>query len=248
MSAATENVSYIRQTNILDPDVAAATRIVIAGCGTVGSNCAEALARAGFKQFHLIDMDVVEAHNLPSQAFTIEQLNMNKAEAVAANLPTFADDLDLEVQSHQLDGGEQFEADVLISAVDSMKMRKLLFELSAKTNPRIELFVDVRMGGNQMEAYAFNPHDERRAKQYEGTLYSDEEAEPIECGGRTFSPVGAMTGAFVTQFVTKHLREGDHPPYNTKFDFNRFDLIPIGLPKLEDTPNEPDTAGSASAT
>lgn len=234
MADATENVSYGRQTLILSPEKAAETHITIAGCGTVGSNAATQLARAGFKRFHLIDMDVVEPHNLPSQAFPIEALGKNKAEALAEELTRFSDGLEIEVQTFELMGGEQFKDGILVSCVDSMEMRKLLFDLSAKGNRAISLWMDYRMGGNTLKAYAFIPSDERRCGQYEKTLYSAEEAEPVECGGRTFAPVGALSGAFVTQMVTKHLRDGDNPPYYTEMDFDRFSIASVGLPKLED--------------
>lgn len=234
MSVATENVSYIRQNLILDPALAAQTHITIAGCGTVGSNAAVQLARAGFKRFHLVDMDIVEPHNLPSQAFGMDKLGQNKAFSLAEELKQFSEELSISVQDFELMGGEQFEPGVLLSAVDSMEMRKLLFELSAKGNPNISLFMDFRMGANTIKAYAFDPNDERRCGQYEKTLYSAEEAEPLQCGGRTFAPVGALSGAFITQMLTKHLREGDNPPYYLEMDFDRFDVTTIGLPKLED--------------
>lgn len=234
MAVATTNVSYERQARILDPKIAASTHITIAGCGTVGSNAATQLVRAGFKDLHLIDMDVVEAHNLPSQAFPIEALGQNKAVALAAELHRLSDELVLEVQDFELMGGEQFKPGILISCVDSMEMRKLLFDMSAKGNDNISLWMDYRMGGNTLKAYAFVPTDTKRCGQYEKTLYSSDEAEPVECGGRTFAPVGALSGAFITQMVTKHLRANDNPPYYTEMDFDRFDITRIGLPKLED--------------
>ena len=233
MSVATENVSYVRQTEILDPEKAANTFITIAGVGTVGSWAAKLLAAAGYKQFHVIDMDIVEAHNLPSQAFPITALGKNKAEAIAEEMLLISEGLDISVQNYELMGGEQFTPGVLVSAVDSMEMRKLLFELSAKGNTQMDLFIDFRMGGNTLKAYAFNPNDEKRCAQYEKTLYSAEEAEPLACGGRTFAPVGPLAGAFITQYITKHLREGDNPPYYLEMDFNRFSIASIGLPKDE---------------
>lgn len=234
MAAATANVSYGRQTLILNPEVAATTHITIAGCGTVGSNAATQLARAGFKRFHLIDMDVVEPHNLPSQAFPIDALGKNKAIALAEELSRFAEGLEIEVQDFELMGGEQFKSGVLISCVDSMEMRKLLFDLSAKGNREISLWMDYRMGGNTLKAYAFDPTNEKRCGQYEKTLYSAEDAEPVECGGRTFAPVGALSGSFITQMVTKHIRENDNPPYYTEMEFNDFAISAVGLPKTED--------------
>lgn len=234
MTTSTTSVSYMRQSAILDPERAATTHITIAGCGTVGSNAAMQLARAGFKRFHLIDMDQVEPHNLPSQHFDVTDLGANKAAALAEGIVRITDNTQITTQEHELIGGEQFDQGILISAVDSMDMRKMLFEMSAVPNPLIDLFVDFRMGGNEMRAWAFNPQDKRRADQYAKTLHGSEESAEALCGGRTFAPMGALVGAICTQFITKHLRDEDHPPFHLFYDFDRFTSAPIGLPKRED--------------
>lgn len=229
------NVNFMRQDKILNPEKAAETFIVIGGMGTVGSWAAHCLARAGFKKFLLIDFDTVEQHNLPSQAFPIEALGQNKAWAMAAEMERIADNLEIEVRDFALEGGERFSPGILISAVDSMEMRKLLFEHSAKDNRDCELFMDFRMGGNIIKGYAFDPNDKRRQGQYAGTLYSQEEGAALPCGTQTFAPVGPLVGSFITQMVTQHVRDGDHPPYHVDMDFNRFSIIPIGLPKQVET-------------
>ena len=232
MSLATENVSYIRQNRILDPADAANTHITIAGLGTVGSNAAMQLAKAGFKKFHLVDMDDIEPHNLPSQDFGISDIGDNKAEASAIRMHGITDELRVTTQNWEIMGGEIFPPGVLISAVDSMEIRKALFEC-AIMDPLIELFIDFRMGGNYMRAWSFNPQDERRAEQYKQTLHSSAESAEAMCGGRNFAPVGALCGAFATQMVTKHLRTGDHPPFHIDFDFDNFVLTTVGAKPLE---------------
>lgn len=234
MSLTTENVSYERQNKILDPDSARELHTSILGVGTVGSWAATCLVKAGFKNFHLVDLDQVEAHNLPSQAFDVSDLGSDKVDALEVNLAELADDLSITTSSDELLGGEQFNPGVIVCALDSMEMRKNMFELSAKNNPNISLWVDFRMGGNTIKGYAFDPNDTKRIGQYEKTLYSDESASEAPCGGKTFSPVGALVGAFITQILTKHLREGDNSPFYLEMDFDRFDLVALGLPKVEE--------------
>ncbi len=232
MSLTTENVSYERQNKILDPDIARELHTSILGVGTVGSWAATCLVKAGFKNFHMVDMDKVEAHNLPSQAFPTDALESLKVDALAQELDLLADDLEITTSEDELLGGEQFNPGVIICALDSMEMRKTMFELSAKNNPNISLWVDFRMGGNTIKGYAFDPNDAKRIGQYEKTLYSDESASEAPCGGKTFSPVGALVGSFITQIVTKHVRAGDNPPFYLEMDFDRFDLVALGLPKV----------------
>lgn len=223
-------VSYIRQSAILNPQRAEEEHITVLGCGTVGSNAAVQLARAGFKRFHLVDMDVVEEHNIPSQAFRTEYLGHTKTASVGEEIIGVSHE-PLITYGGELYGGEQFKPGVLIAAVDSMEMRKKIFDHSLAG---ITLFMDFRMSGNTLQAWCFDPRDEVRREQYSKTLYSSADTVPAVCGTKTFAPVGALSGAIATQFVTKHLRDGDHPPFYLLVDFDRFNMTPIGLPPEEE--------------
>lgn len=229
-------VSYSRQTAILNPAKAANTHISILGCGTVGSWAATCLQRAGFKRFFLCDMDEVEDVNLPSQAFRVDDIGSNKAVALKNRMCSFRGvigDDDIQVQDWALEGFEQYSTGVILSAVDNMEMRKAIFTNGAKGRTDC-LFIDFRMGGNLLKVWAFDPSDERRCEQYLATLHSTDEAAEMPCGGRTFAPIGPLSGAVATQLVTKWLREDDHPPFHIQMDFDRFQSYPIGLKKDED--------------
>lgn len=225
-------ISYERQSQILSPIKAADTHISVLGCGTVGSWAATCLAKAGFKKFFLCDMDVVEDVNLPSQAFDVDDLGNNKAVMLAEHLFVLGEP-EVRSQNWALDGTEQYETGVILSAVDSMELRKDIFTYGAKGRTDC-LFIDFRMGGNLLKVWAFDPSDERRCSQYESTLHASSDSSPLPCGGRTFSPVGPLAGAVATQLVTKWLRDGDHPPFHIQMDFDRFQSHPIGLKKDDD--------------
>lgn len=229
----TASVAYDRQSSILNPDKAADTHISVLGCGTVGSWAATCLAKSGFKNFFLCDMDVVEDVNLPSQAFTIEDLGKSKVEMTSQHIHRLVDNADVVTQGWALEGFEQYRTGVIISAVDDMEMRKSIFENGAK-GKRDSLFIDFRMGGNLLKVWAFDPSDERRVNQYADTLHSTESASSLPCGGRTFAPVGPLAGSIAVQLVTKWLRDGDHPPFHIQMDFDRFASRAIGLPKTEE--------------
>ncbi|MFQ5874375.1 MAG: ThiF family adenylyltransferase [Dehalococcoidia bacterium] len=66
-----------------EQDRIARTRVLLAGCG-LGSNIAVLAARTGFCHFIVADGDVVETGNLNRQAFRMEHLGQNKAEATAS--------------------------------------------------------------------------------------------------------------------------------------------------------------------
>lgn len=66
------------QLNLLDSHMA------VIGCGGLGANVALALAQAGVGRLELYDDDRVELSNLHRQPFTMDQIGLPKAEALAA--------------------------------------------------------------------------------------------------------------------------------------------------------------------
>lgn len=61
-------------------------RIVMIGCGGLGSECGHGLIRKGIGELHLCDHDIVELSNLSRQKFGEEDLGKNKALCLARNL------------------------------------------------------------------------------------------------------------------------------------------------------------------
>ncbi len=61
-------------------------RVLLIGAGALGSSVAELLVRGGVRSLCLFDGDRVEAGNLVRHTLTLEDLERNKAEAVAARL------------------------------------------------------------------------------------------------------------------------------------------------------------------
>lgn len=58
----------------------------IAGCGGLGSNCAQMLLRTGIEHFVLADFDVVSESNLNRQFFFHDQIGQKKVHALKENL------------------------------------------------------------------------------------------------------------------------------------------------------------------
>lgn len=59
-------------------------KIVIIGCGGLGSTLAQALGTSGIGEIHLVDFDTVSNHNIHRQiAFTLEDEGKNKAQTIA---------------------------------------------------------------------------------------------------------------------------------------------------------------------
>jgi hypothetical protein len=217
----TATISHARQELILDPKVAAAANAAIFGCGTVGSNAANEITRLGVSNIQLFDFDEVEPHNLPSQRFDMRHLGMNKAVAVRDQLVHLTNNggAGVKVYETKVEGPVMVQG-VAVLAVDTMESRRVIFEKVLRPQPAVDLVLDFRMKANLLQCYAFHPKDDR----YESTLFSDEDADPGPCGGRTVSYTGALAGCLAANYMRKHL-SGDDVPFFTGIDLDAMDLM-----------------------
>jgi thiamine-phosphate pyrophosphorylase len=107
-------------------------RIGVAGAGGLGSNCAQLLARSGFKHFVLADFDIIDASNLNRQFYFLSQLKQPKAETLKANLLAINPDLDIQVQPVRLDFKSLHtvfaDCAVVVEAFDTVEAKKMAAE------------------------------------------------------------------------------------------------------------------------
>ena len=108
-------------------------RVGVAGCGGLGSNCAVALVRSGFKRLVLADFDLVDETNLNRQAFDLAHVGWSKVEALAEVLLRINPDLDLglhKVLVDQENGLRLFaECHAVVEAFDAASAKKMLAEV-----------------------------------------------------------------------------------------------------------------------
>lgn len=75
-----------RRSRGLAPDRLRHRRVLLVGCGSVGSDLAEGLVRAGVGSIVLVDGDLVEAHNLGRSRFEVEDVGTPKVVALERRL------------------------------------------------------------------------------------------------------------------------------------------------------------------
>lgn len=111
--------------------------VAICGLGGLGSNIAVSLARAGIGKLILIDFDRVDITNLHRQQYKVNQIGMNKTDALSENLKEIAPYIDLEIHtaqvtektaSHLLQG-----ADIICEAFDNAEAKAMLTNLVLET-------------------------------------------------------------------------------------------------------------------
>jgi hypothetical protein len=124
VSASIRDAAWRRRLEGLVPPQVDECRVLIAGCGSVGSFVASELARSGVRRFTLIDPDTVEWANLTRTVYGHRDVGRPKTEALTDHLRGIFEDIEVEPQRATLqDLGAGLRtavagADLVIGAVD----------------------------------------------------------------------------------------------------------------------------------
>lgn len=107
-------------------------KVGIAGCGGLGSNCAQALARAGVGRLVVADFDTLSLDNLDRQFYFLDQVGSPKATALAANLARIDPAVLVEAHVERLvpDSIRRLfaDCDVIVEAFDEAGQKAMLLE------------------------------------------------------------------------------------------------------------------------
>lgn len=214
---------YMRQTGIFDPSLHEHASCTFVGVGGIGSFAAFAVAKLGIPNITLIDPDVVEAHNLPSQMFAINNDGDTKVEALEAAILNNTGNFNTTLHQSAITdegwvGGVTFDdvplpgplRGVVVSGLDSMKARRDLWEQCLRMNVNVPLYLDGRLDGQLLVIYAVCPYNMEDIEQYEATLLSDDEVPAGVCTARNIIDVGFTVGAQMARAVRLHYT--DTPP------------------------------------
>ena len=219
---AKKGLDLTRQSGLIPTEVIEAVTVHITGAGAVGSHTAEVLCKMGIRDMEVVDFDHIEAHNLPNQGFYIPDLGKPKVEALALRLN---DGLGANVVAvnTKIEEPPTFAQQIVISAVDSMAVREILWAGFLKS-PEARYFVDGRMGARFGKVYFVDKADPKMLKKYAGSLHSDEEGYQAPCTEKAtiFCAYGlsALIGALVAKSVT-----GDTVNFETDLDLAGFTLM-----------------------
>ncbi len=133
---------YLRQTTLAQIGIAGQERlrdstVFIAGCGALGSNSAEIIARAGVGRLILVDSDTIEMGNLQRQGLLSEaDVGALKARVVAEALRRINSDIEIDYEVARITP-ENIErllegVDLVLDGFDNMPSRYLLNDACVK--------------------------------------------------------------------------------------------------------------------
>jgi len=227
-------VDRSRHEELLPVKVAAEKKVMIVGCGAIGSWTAILMGKMGFEKFMLIDPDQVEPVNVSVQAFGVSSLGMKKVDAVKRQLVREfeLDPEAVETADALFDGKHAKDVDVCIASMDNLLGRQTVWKAM---KDRCKLFVDPRMGGQWFELYAIDPKIESHLREYEKVINpSDLTFSPDPCAARAVAYTAAVAGSLVANAIRQWAV--DHPDRIKiqLFDLVKGDMIVIDPAKCED--------------
>jgi molybdopterin/thiamine biosynthesis adenylyltransferase len=196
-----ENEHLTRQMDLI-PVRVLGEPITIIGAGAVGSFTALTLAKMGFKDLTVFDFDKIEVENMNCQFYRFEDIGKPKALALQNLVKDFTG-VEINAHNERYESG-QFKG-IIISAVDSMKVRKMIWDNHKETAVATKLIIDPRMGAEFALAYAMNPMSEKDINSYEKTLYSDEDAEHERCTAKATMYTALGLASHVCKIVKDYL-------------------------------------------
>ncbi len=160
MSSATEKLEIIMGKGSLEK--LAASTVMVLGCGGVGSNCIEALARGGVGGFIIVDRDTIALSNINRQAIAFHStLGQPKVEVMKAMIHDINPSAQVaalqqfilkENLSEFLDEYAPL-TDYIIDAIDTISVKLALAE-QAQTRQNIRLISSMG-GGNKLRPECF---------------------------------------------------------------------------------------------
>lgn len=106
-------------------------KVIIIGCGGLGSNIAPLLVRNGIRYLTLVDYDIVELSNLNRQNYYIEDLGKKKTDALKEKLIKINNGICVNTFNIRIDDSNiellLSEHDIVVEAVDNERTKSLIF-------------------------------------------------------------------------------------------------------------------------
>lgn len=188
---------FLRQIDILNPD-ALKEPIFMIGAGATGSFASLSLAKMGFTDIRVFDEDFIEDHNFPNQIFPVDTLGKNKAFALRDVVEHFTGE---KITANEVHYKNQALKGIVVSAVDSMEVRKKIYQNCIKSGGDVKLLIDPRTGPEMMRVFTVNLELDAERKYYEKNLHTDAEADVAPCTARSIIYSVLMVSALVCRQI-----------------------------------------------
>lgn len=230
-----------RFADLLKPSDLNQFKLLIIGAGSIGSYTALMLAKMGYEKITVIDYDTVDTENIAPQFFKPSQIGMPKVEALrqnileqtATNIVAINKKVDLGTPEGIFGLSSLLGPNtLLICAVDSMKVRKELFDFWKQSSSLA--FFDARMAIQFLNTYSIVKVgrlslDQDSFSMYENTLFSDENAIQEPCTNKAIAFTSFIAGGVISKSIMELTKMYTHKQAigyrNLQFSIEYFDMV-----------------------
>ncbi len=183
--------------------------IAVVGAGAIGSWTVLQLAKMGFDNITVYDDDMVTIENMSSQFYRFKDVGHMKVNALKDLVKEFTE-VEVKLMAFRYEKGSAIGlADVVVTAVDSMKSRQEVYEGHMYAiNTRA--IIDPRMAAEEASLYVYNPTDEKQRDEYSRSLYSDENAVQETCTAKSTVYTANMLSGLVVKAIKDIALEGEY--------------------------------------
>lgn len=196
------NQHLTRQLDII-PIAVLGEKITVIGAGAIGSFVVLSLVKMGFSNVTVFDFDVVDIENMSCQFYRFSDIGKPKVQALAELVFDFTG-VKIEAINKRYEGG-RFPG-IVIPAVDSMKVRELVWNEHSMMSPGTKYVIDPRMSAETALMYTMNPMSDRDDASYRNTLYTDANAVQERCTAKstmyTVLSISGLVAKTVKDIVT----------------------------------------------
>jgi hypothetical protein len=201
---------YRRQIDIIKP-IELMFPITIIGAGGIGSWTTFALAKMGAYSLTVVDFDKVEAHNTPSQVYGVEDIGRDKVSALQEIIRKFTGKtlIPFTGKIQEYAGAGLPFGRIVICAVDSLEERKKIWEVIKPLLGGIDLYIDARMGGEQLRLLCVSPYNADSVIRYQKKMDSTQIPDPTPCGSRSIGYATMFIGSCIGSIVKRYAKKQD---------------------------------------
>ena len=214
------DLRFLRQQDAINMMRLANLGITLIGAGAIGSTTCVWLGKMGVSSVSVYDADIVQAHNWSSQMYRTCDIKRPKVVALGEVLTEFGCDYLALFNERYVD---QPLSEVVISGVDSMESRKLIWK-SVREKPDVKLYLDARMGLETLVVYAVRPQIKEDRVLYSESLCTDAEALQEPCTARTICYTPLMAASVLCNLV-KRFVNNEEMPRRVILDLTTFTLM-----------------------
>ncbi len=173
-------LNLTRQSKLVPAEQVNKTSVEAFGIGSLGGPVTLLLAKVGFKNIKVYDMDKVEEENIGPQVFSRRHLEMTKVEAMKEIIKD-ATGVDIEAKHGMVDEKCKITPEpntVYMCFFDSFEARQIIFN-KLKNYP--VMYIDGRIGRFDKRHYLVDCSNKADVKSYERSLNTGAQSD-LECG------------------------------------------------------------------